>query len=258
MRSLLICLIINLVFLIPAFADFIEMRKLDLPAEGVETLQIDCGAGFLKVKGVKDLGNIEVEAEIVVERLRDSKAEKYVEKYVELSLAERNGRARLVSMVDEPSSFFSSIFSRASIAINLTVRTPVDIALDVDDGSGEIKIENIVGEITIEDGSGDIEVHHTAGNVEIDDGSGEIEVAAVDGNIMVDDGSGDILIKDITGDVDIDDGSGDLIVRRIDGNVVVDDGSGYVRITEVTADVAIINDGSGGCDISHVGGTLRR
>jgi len=36
---------------------------MNLSAEGIERLETDCGAGFLKVSGVDGLGNIEVTAD---------------------------------------------------------------------------------------------------------------------------------------------------------------------------------------------------
>ena len=56
--------------------------------------------------------------------------------------------------------------------INLTVRVPKNMDVEVDDGSGEVKIAQINGNIQIDDGSGEINIRDIRGDVGIDDGSG--------------------------------------------------------------------------------------
>ncbi len=69
-----------------AFADYEETKSLNLSAEDIEELEIDCGSGYLQIKGVENLNTIEVEAEIYVEGMRRSKAEDFIEDNLNLSL----------------------------------------------------------------------------------------------------------------------------------------------------------------------------
>ena len=50
------------------------------------------------------------------------------------------------------------------MAINLDVELPENIALQVDDGSGSIEIENIGGPVTVDDGSGSMSIKDIQGN----------------------------------------------------------------------------------------------
>lgn len=258
------------------WADYSDVRNLSLSAEGISRLEIDCGAGFLEVYGDADLTSIEVEAEIIVDDLRDSKAEKFIEKYMRLSLDSYGSRARLDSYFDDNHSFLSSIFNNYDAKINLIVRLPTDMAVDIEDGSGYIRICEINNEVYINDGSGEMEIKSINGDLGIDDGSGEIDIREVNGRVEIDDGSGDVTaydikgdfdiddgsgslnIKNIIGDVEIDDGSGDLYVRDIDGDVIIDDGSGDINIEYVKKDVEIIDSGSGSLNIAHVEGKVRK
>jgi DUF4097 and DUF4098 domain-containing protein YvlB len=211
-----------------------DVRNLSLSAKGINELSIDCGAGFLKVNGQKGLTEIKVEAEIVLEGKSEKDAEEFLKKYLDLSLEKRGSRAVLTSGFKE----YRSIFSFGNKLINLTVSVPAEMDLDVDDGSGYIKIEDIAGNLIIDDGSGDIEIVNTKGNIDVDDGSGEIKVEGVSGDLSVDDGSGSIIIRNIGGNVTVKDGSGSITIDGVEKDVYIpSDGSGSVRVNNVKGKV---------------------
>ncbi len=46
--------------------EYSEIKNLELSAKGIERFDLDCGGGFLRIKGVEGLEKINVEAEIFV------------------------------------------------------------------------------------------------------------------------------------------------------------------------------------------------
>ena len=50
-------------------------KNLELSASGIEIIDLDCGAGFLKVEGIKNLKNIELKAEIEMEGFDNNEIE---------------------------------------------------------------------------------------------------------------------------------------------------------------------------------------
>ena len=110
--------------------------------------------------------------------------------------------------------------------------------------------------LRIKDGSGSTDVRDVA-EVDIADGSGELEIQGVRGNVVVDDGSGSLSIRNVGGDVRVEDGSGSIEIDRVRGSVrIVEDGSGGIDIRDVERDVTIESDGSGGIDVDLVRGNL--
>lgn len=224
-----------LIFLFSAtmFAgEYSEVKKLDASAEGVTHFDIDCGSGFLKVKGVEGLDKIMVEAEIVVKNVRRDDVQEYIERRVRLELETDGNRAYLKSKTE------NSDWSRGNAYVNLRIEMPKNMDLTIDDGSGSMEIRNITGDLTVDDGSGSLDIEKISGNVRVDDGSGSVE------------------IWDITGDVDVDDGSGSMTIEKIDGSVTVRDGSGSINIDGISKDVDIREAGSGGVNIYDVKGTV--
>jgi hypothetical protein len=245
-----------LLFAAPAFGDYIENRTLSLPAADITRLEIDCGAGSFEISGVDNLSSIEVKAEIVIEGFNKEEALKYMERYMRLELDKNGSVARLKSIFEDGGKSFWSFFEENSAQIDLSVKIPKNMMLDIDDGSGDILIADINGNVKLNDGSGAMIIADLGGNLDISDGSGGIKVRHVKRNLEIEDGSGEIDIEDVGGDIDINDGSGDIIIELVSGSVTVDDGSGDIRIDNVRQNVEIINGGSGEEFIINVDGRV--
>lgn len=212
-------------------------KNISLDAQGIRRLEIRAGAGSLTVTGREGLAAIEVKAEVVAPHVRDKDMEKYLRDSVELTLEKRGDVAVLVSRVRNEGRLFHF---DDNARVDLTVAVPKSLALDIDDGSGSIRVLRV------------------AANVRIDDASGEVVVERVEGNLEIDDGSGGVEISDVTGDVSVDDGSGEVRIRGVGGTVTVDDGSGGIDIEDVGKDVRLVSTGSGGVDVSGVKGRVIR
>lgn len=229
LKSKIIWLVL-FVFCVSLVFSFETKKNLSLSADGIEKLEIDCGSGFCYVTGDDSLRSIEVQAEIIVEGRREREAEEYIEENVKLELRKQGNKAVLTSQFDDR---FRIINFRQRV-INLTVRMPRNMDLNIDDGSGELRIEQISGRVQIDDGSGELVMRDIQGDVSIDDGSGTIEVSDVAGNLFVDDGSGTIEINNVGKNVEVSDGSGSIYIDGVGGDVIIkDDGSGSLHIQNV-------------------------
>ncbi len=250
-----VAVFVALVFPIIACSAFAvtETRTLELSAEGIEKTVIECGAGFLKVNGEEGLTSIKVDAEINVKNLSKDDLQEFIDKNITLTLEKKGNEAVLKSEVKEFFGFFKKTIK--NVHINLTVRIPKEMHLDISDGSGSIDVANLVGEMKIDDGSGSIAIEEADGNVEINDGSGSISASHVGGALDIDDGSGGIDLQHIGGGMKINDGSGSIAAQDINGDVSINDGSGDIDLKTVNGDVSI-NDGSGGIELQLITGNV--
>ncbi|MDP2560836.1 hypothetical protein [Psychrobium sp. 1_MG-2023] len=245
-------------------------------AKALSGFNIHAGSGSLTVVGEEGLTAIHVDAAITTSEDNEYK----------LTLANHNGSARLVAKTD------NSQWSQSHNSIDLTVRMPKGMMLDINDGSGKItvsdlnnnlkindgsghidltningavnindgsggiKLDHSNGSVDINDGSGSIDLHEIGGAVTINDGSGQIEINHVTGNVGINDGSGSVLVNDISGNVRVDDGSGDIDVSKVKGNVTISDGSGDIDVSDANS-LIIRNDGSGGISSRNIKGTVK-
>jgi len=67
MKKLLFLMLTLALSAAPALADYSETREMEISADDVAILRIDCGAGFLEIKGIEGLESIKVKAEIFLD-----------------------------------------------------------------------------------------------------------------------------------------------------------------------------------------------
>ncbi|CCQ10503.1 lipoprotein, putative [Pseudoalteromonas luteoviolacea B = ATCC 29581] len=199
-------------------------ETLTLDAKTLSTLNADLVAGDITIRGIEGLDTITVEASILTTK----------EKNYEFSLTKSGKTAELIAHHNDGISWYSGNSPR----IDLVVNVPSHFNLDIEDGSGDIDIQNVNGDLIIDDNSGDIDIIG-GNNIEIEDGSGSINIVDSKGNVTLDDGSGDIRVVNVAGKVKIDDGSGDIVVDGANGLEIVDAGSGDLSINNINGKVQI-------------------
>lgn len=229
MRGIMILSLLTASLVYAAANDYVEVRDMRLPAEGLTTLQMDAGAGSLEVTGVADSNEVVVTARIVVPSKGEIAARRIIASDMVLSLENEGELAVLAS------HFESGLWSwNGSPTTDLEIFVPERFILLIDDGSGSMKINDVRGDITIDDGSGSITLMDIGGNIRIDDGSGSIRVTRVSDSVSIVDGSGSITVSAVGGSVFIDDGSGSIDVSDVAQDFIVkDDGSGSIKFAGI-------------------------
>ena len=222
----------------PVWAD--EQKTLTLDTQGLQALNARTGAGALHIQGVPGATKIEVKAEII------AKPDTF-----RLSLERQGNAAVLVSEV----THFMNWNGQDGPRIDLTVTVPATMRLDINDESGEIRIQNIQADAKIDDDSGSIRVADHRGALHIDDDSGEIDLRNITGKVDIDDDSGTINITNVVGDLTIEDESGGIDVRTVSGSVTIEDDSGELTVQDVKGNVSI-RDSSGALHVKTVGGSV--
>lgn len=221
-----------------AYAKQSEEQTLTLDADSIKKLSVEAGAGDLSIRGDKAATKISIVATVVGD---DIEADDYI-----LTLTSSGSRAKLVAKIEKSYKEYHS-----SSYIDVEVIMPENLALSVEDGSGNTIIRDIVNDVEIDDGSGDLEIHAITGELSVDDGSGELLITTIVGDTEVEDGSGQLEIYTISGNLTVDDGSGDLTVETVSGNVEIEDGSGQINVANVT-ELVTVDDGSGDIRVSNV------
>ena len=242
--------------------DYRRVETLTLDTGHISEIKINAAAGFLKIEGVSELEQIEVTADIQA-----------FNSDIELSLVQE-GDTALLNADANPQRL--SNFIGNSPKIDLTLRLPKRLAVNIIDGSGAIEISNIDNSLMISDGSGSIEAEQISGDVmikdgsgsiylqklgaalSISDGSGGINIDGVKGKVMIDDGSGEIHLRNLAKDVVLDDGSGSIDVKGVKGSLTISDGSGSIFVADVNGDFNLLDDSSGDLTLQSIGGNVNK
>ncbi len=220
---------------------FQEPREAKLEVAGATSLRLIARAGTLDLGGVPGAREVTVAGQACASSAGALAGVKL--------RAERQGSQIVVeALVAEDATPLAG-----GPALDLVVRVPASLAVEVSDTSGPLEIRG-VGALRLEDGSGEALVEDVAGDVTLRDDAGDLTVRRVGGALSIlRDGSGQIDVVDVRGSVTIDeDGSGGIRVEKVGGSVRVErDGSGSIDVRDVAGDFVVEQDGSGG--IRHEG-----
>lgn len=222
-------------------------RAVEASTDGIRRVVVEAGAGSLDIRG--EPGRRRMQASGVACASDKEQLERLQIR------VERKGSTLVISTLPpwsilDPNSWSDDV---GDGRMDISIKVPEGIALEVEDGSGDAHISN-VGALEMNDGSGSLRIEDIDGSLELIDGSDDVAIARVRGDVRMNDGSGELEIKQVTGQVKIiDDGSGGLVILDAQDDVtIVNDGSGDIRIERVGGSVEIGNDGSGEIYVSRV------
>lgn len=251
------------------FKSFTSRVHYTLDASNLNVFKIDCGAGSLQVLPNIKTTEIEVDAEIITTSISAKENQKYIDKYLRLYLEEKLDTAHLRSyfnLMKKSKKGNTKLASGNAMGtpiskINLTVKVPPELFIYIDDNSGDLSVEKLKNDLNIRDGSGNMLVDGIEGDVYIDDGSGGLEVRNITGDLKVYDSSGEVIIQTVAGGVFVKDKSGGILLKDITADptankeIYVRDRSGRVDGINLSGDLEVV-DSSGGIDLNKFTGEL--
>jgi hypothetical protein len=229
--------------------DYTAPRNAVVDAGGARAVEVEAGAGILRVEGKAGLRQVQVTG------TARASSQQFLNQ-IKL-IAERRGDVVFIKADIPDRDWRSGFHDDYSAALDLVIQVPQGINANVSDGSGDAKILN-VGSLEATDGSGNFSLDGAAGTVRITDGSGNLTIENVGGDVEVSDGSGDIEVRNVTGSFTVEsDGSGGIYATDVRGSVVVEnDGSGEIEVNKVGRDFKVQSKGSGSIDYSAVSGKV--
>ena len=224
-------------------------RNLDIDPAGLKALTLVLGSSDAQVEGVAGIKRIEVRGKACAseeEWLKDLTVDQ-----------ERGGDRVRVTTSKNRSGTHINLLGSSYAYIDLTVRIPADLALEVDAGSGDADVGNVAS-LRFTSGSGDLKAHHVAGDVLVKVGSGDAIIDDIGGLDVERVGSGDIRASNARGDIKVGHvGSGDVTFADVRGSVRIESvGSGDVGVRRTGGDVEIGSIGSGDVTVDGVGGNF--
>ena len=223
-------------------------RNAVVDAAGAKGVEVEAGAGSLRVEGKPGLRQVQVTG------TARSSSQQFLNN-IKL-IAERRGDVVFIK-ADIPDGDDDSWRDNYSAALDLVIEVPQGMNAEVGDGSGDARILN-VGSLEMSDGSGSLSVIGAAGSVRVTDGSGDLTIENVGGDVNVRDGSGDITVRNVTGSFTVEsDGSGGIFATDVKGSVLVqNDGSGSIEVSKVGKDLRVESKGSGDIEYTDVSGQI--
>ena len=216
------------VFAPAIFADNCEYeRKIErsVDLKGAKQIAVEAGAGSLAIFGEQGRNDVMINAKLCAPE------------------KEQLDKMDVLFRVNSDSAVFETHYAyetnkhhKYSASIDLELRVPSSSILDVADSSGAATVKNVQ-------------------QLKMIDSSGELKIENIAGNLIVKDSSGEMTIKSIKGDVEVTDSSGGIYIKDVGQSVLIHaDSSGCIEVKNVTKDVMVKRDSSGGIEVKDVGG----
>lgn len=146
-------------------------------------------------------------------------------------------------------------FNRCTVSY--TIRVPASVEVDIDSGSGDVRVRDLTGGVTVRTGSGDVTVGNAGGRLDVRTGAGSIRATGLGGDAAMRTGSGSLTATwtTVPRSVDARTGSGDLTVTVPPGQYEVRgaDGDADIAVTSTAGapNVIEVEAGSGDIRVKH-------
>jgi len=152
--------------------DHAAPRNATVDARGASVVRVRAASGLLRVEGRAGLDEVRVRGTARTARERNLE---------DIGLrAERSGDAVEVE-AEMPKRMGIGYWNDR---LDLVIEVPEGMRVEVEDGSGDAEISN-VGTLRLEDGSGNVRVRGVRGDMTVSDGSGGIDVRDISGRLTI-------------------------------------------------------------------------
>ena len=218
-------------------------RHLQADLAGVRSVQIDVNSYDLHVTGSDGTKGLDLTGRAC------ASAQAMLEK---LTVTQHREGDRLVIELGSDRHFSFSMFGNTYSNLDVTVKLPSNLPLQVEVGSGDADVTG-VAQLDSHVGSGDLHVHRIAGRFSTSVGSGDVDADGIGSLEAGSVGSGDLKARSIKGDAQVGTiGSGDVRLSDVGGSVHADTvGSGDLSVEDVGGDLHLGAKGSG--DVNYHG-----
>lgn len=120
--------------------------------------------------------------------------------------------------------------------------------------AGDIWLDH-TAELDVDSATGDVTVDQVVGQATVLTGSGEVRIREIDGAAVIKNASGDCWVGEISGDLRVSTASGDITVGRARADVGATTAYGTVRVGEVVRGVVELETASGELEVGIRDGT---
>lgn len=206
----------------PAFAAEGQFDR-TLTVSGPVNIDLTTGSGSVQVH-TGSSNQVQVTGHIKATDWFSSGSEERIKRIEANPPIQQSGNSIRIGHLDDPDL-------RRNISISYELTVPAETQLRSETGSGNQTIDGIKGVLEIQAGSGGLRISNIGNAVRASTGSGNIDIDRVQGSVRAKAGSGSIHATQIAGGFEADTGSGRVTLEQsAPGTVRVGTGSGGMEL----------------------------
>lgn len=204
-------------------------------------LLMDVEPGSIEVKTTSD-SQIVADVFRKVERSGEGKADEILRKH-EVSFEQQGNN--LIIHAKFPHEYFQ-LWRHSNLQVRYVVSIPHEFNIDLKTSGGEIRVDDLRGEVHVKTSGGDLKFGKIEGPVTGDTSGGGIRLAGCNGKVD---------IKTYGGEINIGSGSGDLRAETSGGGILIDNFTGDAFVSTSGGSITIKRI-AGSIDASTSGGPI--
>ena len=213
-------------------ADFEKILRHEFPATGIDKAILETDSGKIKLEK-STTGRVEMVVTMKTTTNRQDKADLiFANSRVEF-LQPETGVAKTV-IKSEKSGWDWIKFWKKYPQVDVLMRVPEGIELNIASGAGDIAGNNVNAQVRIATGAGDVDLNDLKGSLKIATGAGDVELRRFEGKLSAATGAGDFDASGSFSEFSISTGAGDvhlLVDNPISANSSVSTGAGDIQVS---------------------------
>ncbi len=123
----------------------------------------------------------------------------------------------------------------------------------IETGGGSVNATGIAGRVELSSGGGNLRLDDIGGEVVAETGGGAIDVGSVESNVSLQTGGGNIKVASAKGEIKAESGGGSVVVLSGLQGAVLETGGGSIRVDKCSGPVKATT-GGGSVDLGEIGG----
>lgn len=222
-------------------------KNLTINANGKNKLDVENQFGTIEV-GKSSSNNIELDAEIKLNTNDVDYAKSIYNSLVEVT---DNNPVKITT------NFNALDKEKANVkTINLVIRVPENIELDLKNEFGKIDVNSVSGKTTVYDKNGSISVKNVTGALEVTNEFGSISVDSIKGDTKVINKNGSINITNIDGSLYTENKFGSITAKDVKNSIEAYGENGRITLETIGGDVTSTNK-FGSIQLKNAGGKVK-
>ena len=141
---------------------------------------------------------------------------------------------------------------KRDVSFDYTVIVPVVFSTLVQTRGGDLRVENIKGEIDISTAGGNVDVSDLNGRISASTSGGNVDAADLSGRVTLHTSGGDIDVEDVQGELGARTSGGDIDVQDIQGTVSVNTSGGDLDLSYIEGREVIAQTSGGDITVNNL------
>lgn len=218
-------------------------------AAGTSVKEVKIVNSFGEIKILPSNGSsIKVEAKVKVKYNDENRARQYIKEVIEI----KEGSTTEIS-IKTPSDSDRKDYAKARA--DMVVYVPASVSVNAENSFGDLRAKGISGSCVLESKNGEIKAEDIGGDVTIRNAFGDIEAKDIGGKADISNKNGEILAEGIGGAAVLETHFGDVDAVKIGGDLTVINNNGEINASNIGGK-ADIKTAFGDVTADHVGGGL--